>query len=157
MLKWTANRSKASALATSVVSYGDVIAPDDAPAFWTHPLLDRATAWLGKLHSHLTILQPGGGYAPHRDEHEVAIVLLSGTVETLGKRVTPLSVIYYSAGELHGMKNVGDEPARYLVFEFHPHDSRPVRRLLQAVARSAKGRAKDLARPIWRRIKRRRG
>lgn len=30
-----------------------------------------------------------------------------------------MSVIYYPAGEKHGIKNVGDTPARYLVFEFH--------------------------------------
>jgi hypothetical protein len=29
-------------------------------------------------------------------------------------------VIYFAAGEKHGMRNVGSEPARYLVFEFHP-------------------------------------
>lgn len=29
------------------------------------------------------------------------------------------SVIYYQAGEPHGMRNVGRQPARYLVFEFH--------------------------------------
>jgi hypothetical protein len=28
-------------------------------------------------------------------------------------------VIYYSAGESHGLRNIGSEPARYLVFEFH--------------------------------------
>ena len=44
---------------------------------------------------------------------------LDGTVETLGQRVEPFSVIYCSAGELHGMRNVGSERARYLVFEFH--------------------------------------
>jgi hypothetical protein len=33
-------------------------------------------------------------------------------------------VIYYSADELHGMSNIGEEPARYLVFEFHPPPDR---------------------------------
>jgi len=28
-------------------------------------------------------------------------------------------LIYYPKGELHGMRNAGDEPAHYIVFEFH--------------------------------------
>ena len=48
---------------------------------------------------------------------------MSGQVETLGQKVAPFSAIYYAAGEMHGMKNVGDTVVRYLVFEFH---GRPV-------------------------------
>jgi redox-sensitive bicupin YhaK (pirin superfamily) len=58
-------------------------------------------------------------YPPHADEHDVIIFMFSGTVETLGQTVTRNGVIYYSAGEVHGLQNVGDEPAHYLVFEFH--------------------------------------
>jgi hypothetical protein len=78
-------------------------------------------------------------------------VLLSGEVETVGKRVRPLGVIYYSAGELHGMKNVGTTPATYLVFEFHSpltpaalkrHLEKPrkslLRRLLRRIAKAAR-------------------
>jgi hypothetical protein len=65
------------------------------------------------------VLQPESGYPPHADAYDVAIVLFSGEVETLDQRVTAPAVIYYSAGEPHGMRNVGDQPARYLVFEFH--------------------------------------
>ena len=68
---------------------------------------------------HLTTLQPGAGYEAHADPYDVAIILFSGEVETVGERVKPLGVIYYSAGELHGMRNVGTVPATYLVFEFH--------------------------------------
>ena len=82
-------------------------------------LFQQATHSLGKLHAHLTTLQPGAGYAPHADAYDVAIIVLSGEVETVGERVAPLGLIYYSAGELHGMKNVGNVPAIYLVFEFH--------------------------------------
>ncbi|HLC09055.1 MAG TPA: cupin domain-containing protein, partial [Methyloceanibacter sp.] len=67
----------------------------------------------------VTDMQPGAGYPSHTDEHEVAIVVFSGTVETLGKTVGPGGSIYYAAGQPHGMRNIGNEPARYLVFEFH--------------------------------------
>ena len=42
-----------------------------------------------------------------------------GKVETLGRTVEGCALIYYAAGEAHGMRNVGEQPARYLVFEFH--------------------------------------
>jgi quercetin dioxygenase-like cupin family protein len=82
-------------------------------------LFEQGTQLLSKLHAHLTTLQPGAGYEPHADPHDVAIILLSGEVETVGERVRPLGLIYYSAGELHGIRNVGPVPATYLVFEFH--------------------------------------
>jgi quercetin dioxygenase-like cupin family protein len=87
-------------------------------------LLEHPTAYLRKLHAHVTDLGPGDGYDPHADDYDVAIVLLSGKVETLGRIVEPLSVIYYAAGELHGMRNVGDRAARYLAFEFHAQEHR---------------------------------
>ena len=78
------------------------------------------TRHLKTLHCHASLLQPGAGYDAHRDRYDVAILLLKGTVETLGRPVEPFSVIYYAAGELHGLRNIGDTPAYYLVFEFHP-------------------------------------
>lgn len=83
-------------------------------------LIEGPTAYLGKLHAHFTELQPGAGYAPHRDPYDVAIVLLEGTVTTLGRTLSSGAVVYYSANEPHGMHNPGDDVARYLVFEFHP-------------------------------------
>ena len=74
------------------------------------------------LHAHTSVVQPGGGYAAHVDAHDVAIVLHSGKVATLGRVLEGPAVIYYSAGESHGLRNVGSEPARYLVFEFHSKD-----------------------------------
>jgi hypothetical protein len=78
------------------------------------------TRHLKTLHCHASLLQPGAGYEAHRDRYDVAILLLKGVVETLGRTVEPFSVIYYAAGEMHGLRNVGDAPAYYLVFEFHP-------------------------------------
>ncbi len=90
--------------------------PDDmsSPRIFESP-----TLYLHKLHCHITVLKPGAGYPPHEDPHEVAIFTVDGTVETLGQRVGPNSVIFYAADEPHGMKNVGATPATYVVFEFH--------------------------------------
>jgi quercetin dioxygenase-like cupin family protein len=84
-------------------------------------LFEGPTRYLRKLHSHLTVLEPGGGYEPHVDAYDVAIVVLDGDVETIGGRAAPNDVIFYVAGEPHGMRNVGRTPARYVVFEFHGH------------------------------------
>lgn len=93
----------------------------NAPASGFHPqkLFDGPTRWLRKLHCHLTELAPGAGYEPHVDAYDVAIVVVSGEIETLGARAKAFDVVFCRAGEPHGMVNPGAEPARYLVFEFH--------------------------------------
>jgi uncharacterized cupin superfamily protein len=124
MFKWSAPAAATEVpLATGIFEYeAEVVPPEPAPKA-QRLIFQQATQLLGKLHAHLTTLQPGAGYEPHADPYDVAIVLLSGEVETVGERVRPLGLIYYSAGELHGMRNVGTTPATYLVFEFHSPSS----------------------------------
>ena len=87
--------------------------------FVVRNLFGAPTRWLGKFHCHTSRLEVGGGYAAHRDDYDVAILIQSGRVRTLGREAGPGSLIYYPKGELHGMRNAGDEPAHYIVFEFH--------------------------------------
>ena len=67
----------------------------------------------------------------------------------MGERVRPLGVIYYSAGELHGMRNVGTVPATSLVFEFHTpttvthHRRRPIPRQKAKQAERARRKAEE--------------
>jgi quercetin dioxygenase-like cupin family protein len=82
-------------------------------------VFEGPTAYVRKLHCHASTLTPGAGYEPHTDAYDVAIVVLEGEVETLGERVGPHSVIFYPAGEPHGMRNPGEAIAKYVVFEFH--------------------------------------
>ena len=91
-------------------------------------LFEGPTAYLGELHAHVTELQPAAGYPEHADKYDVAIIVFSGTVQTLGKTVGPGGSIYYAAGQRHGMRNVGKDPAKYLVFEFHGPRGRTPRR-----------------------------
>jgi MoaA/NifB/PqqE/SkfB family radical SAM enzyme/uncharacterized cupin superfamily protein len=92
---------------------------DVKEGFHSRGILRGPTTFLGKLHCHTSALTPGAGYDPHRDPYDVAIVVLEGEVETLGKRVDPHGLIFYAAGEPHGMRNPGNVIARYIVFEFH--------------------------------------
>jgi quercetin dioxygenase-like cupin family protein len=85
------------------------------------------TAYLRNLHCHTSTLTPGAGYEPHIDAYDVAIIVLAGEIETLGERVGPHSVIFYPAGEPHGIRNPGVSVARYVVFEFHGSQKKIVR------------------------------
>ncbi|HXM95834.1 MAG TPA: cupin domain-containing protein [Candidatus Dormibacteraeota bacterium] len=82
-------------------------------------VFEGPTAYLRKLHCHASTLAPGAGYEPHFDAYDVAIIVLEGEIETLGERLGPYSVIFYPAGEPHGMRNPGEAMAKYVVFEFH--------------------------------------
>lgn len=91
----------------------------DPEKFSLRRLFEGPTHILHKLHCHLSHLPPGKGYPSHSDPYDVAIVMLDGEVETIGSRPKPYDVIFYAAGEPHGMFNPGSEIARYIVFEFH--------------------------------------
>ncbi len=159
IFKWRARASQQPTggprLGTSIWRTIDNGAVDASAPIQMRRLFEGPTSFLGRLHAHVTTLQPGAGYAPHVDAYDVAILTLSGTVETLGERVEANSVIYYAAGEAHGMRNVGRGVARYLVFEFHAPG-------LTAIAgkpyyRRQAGRAlrvgKRLARAVLRRVR----
>lgn len=114
------------------------------------------TEYLEKLHMHVSVLEPGAGYEPHVDAYDVALVILEGVVETRGRRLGPGAVVYCAAGEPHGLRSVGDTPARYYVFEFHGasrafarSSSRTVR-LARRVAAMLPPPASRLARRGWR-------
>ena len=106
--------------------------------FKTTRLMDGPTRCLRRMEVHLSVMAPGDGYEPHADHHEVAIILLEGEVETLGVRFSAPAAVFYRSGDPHGMHNPGNDPARYLVVEFHGsdvpfRDSLPIRLLMKAV------------------------
>lgn len=125
MFKWrAAPANNAAPLATNIFRDHIVDSTSELKSFAHQRLFEHPTTFLQKLHAHFTVMKPGAGYAPHTDEYDVAIVVFAGTVKTVGRTVEPHGVIYYAAGEPHGMQNVGETPARYLVFEFHASKNR---------------------------------
>jgi quercetin dioxygenase-like cupin family protein len=81
------------------------------------------TATLEELEIHVTTLDPGRtSHPPHRHPNEELIIIRQGTVETLSngewKRVGPGSVIFNASNDLHGLRNVGTEPAIYHVINW---------------------------------------
>ena len=126
VLKWSGrsmNLADAS-LRSSTYDARQALLAMPTRGYETASLFESGTAQLGKLQAHVGRMLPGAGYDPHRDGYDVAIIVFDGAVETLGQRVGPRSVIFYPADLPHGMKNAGDEPTHYLVFEFHGAVSR---------------------------------
>ncbi|MBE0604518.1 MAG: cupin domain-containing protein, partial [Deltaproteobacteria bacterium] len=121
MFKWHNDPGKTgSELAFGVFTMDDAAEnPGETGGFRTRYVFEGPTSCLKKLHCHSSLLLPGAGYAPHVDSHNTVVIVLEGTVETLGERVGPHGVIYFAAGEPHGMRNPTEETARYIVFEFH--------------------------------------
>jgi quercetin dioxygenase-like cupin family protein len=119
ILKWRSHRiSRGSkTLHTRIVSRVDPIADDAQRAM--RILFAGPTRYLRQLQCHQSSVPPGGGYDAHADAYDVAIVTLEGTIETLGKQVGPNSLIWYPMGSRHGLRNVGEHDAHYVVFEFH--------------------------------------
>jgi mannose-6-phosphate isomerase-like protein (cupin superfamily) len=119
MFKWRgALTDVESRLATRIVDSADR-SPKEPQSWLTWKLFEGPTNFLRKLHVHFSEVAPGGGYEPHSDAYDVAILVLSGTIETLGQKVGAFGTVFYAAGAPHGLRSVGVEPARYLVFEFH--------------------------------------
>jgi quercetin dioxygenase-like cupin family protein len=121
MFKWQNHtRDETSPLAFGRFSMIDSSKDIDVEeGFRTRLVFQGSTAYLRKLHCHTSTLTPGSGYDFHIDAYDVAIIVMEGEVETLGERAGPHSVIFYPAGEPHGMHNPGDKVAKYVVFEFH--------------------------------------
>jgi len=124
MFKWVGRAAGApETLPTAVGRWDDRFPTDEqaraASGFAAHTLREGATATLRTLETHVSTVTPGGGYAAHRDAHDVAIVLFEGQVETLFRTAAANAVLFAPAGKLHGLRNTGSAAARYLVFEFH--------------------------------------
>jgi quercetin dioxygenase-like cupin family protein len=81
------------------------------------------TATLENLEIHISTLNPGlMSHPPHKHPNEELIIVRQGTVETLSNgewiRVGPGSVIFNGSNQLHGLRNVGADPAIYHVVNF---------------------------------------
>ncbi len=125
MFKWSGPRCDGDTLDAAVWSMMTEL-PADSGGLRATTTLEGHTSYLHRLHGHLSVLGPGAGYDAHYDFHDVAIVLLEGTVVSLGTKIAAPAVLFTSGGHPHGMHNPGPTAARYLVFEFHGNAPDPV-------------------------------
>lgn len=141
MFKWRNNRQimEMNFLRESIFEYVQLFSENNTNQTSSKSftkIFEGQTQFLQKLHCHVTTLKPKAGYPPHKDWYDVAIILFEGQIETLGKIVNPLSVIFYPKDQAHGIKNVGNSDAFYLVFEFHGNASFPsLNRILKILKR----------------------
>ena len=124
---------------SSVISAAKHLPPHFAPSSWLEAdtlrgpvamknLFEGPSAYLGKLNAHVTRIEPGGGYEAHRDAHDVSIFLIEGKITVLGKEIVAPAVVFFPGGDLHDMVAAGDQPAKYIVWEFHRTARRQLRR-----------------------------
>ena len=90
-------------------------------------VFDAPTPTLANLECHITTLNPGESpHPPHRHADEELMIVREGTLAALqGDQtniVTAGGIIFEASNELHGLRNVGTNPATYFVFRFVPHD-----------------------------------
>ena len=81
------------------------------------------TATLDELDVHVTTLNPGKApHAPHKHPNEELIILRQGTLEALingeWKHVSAGSIVFFASNQLHGLRNVGNDPAVYDVINW---------------------------------------
>lgn|ERR1700730_7081636 len=81
------------------------------------------TKTLDELELHVTTLNPGeASHPPHKHPNEELVIVKEGTVEALvngqWERLGAGSVIFNASNELHGLRNVGSEPATYHVINW---------------------------------------
>lgn len=84
---------------------------------------DAPTTNFEGFESHITMLRPGQlSHAPHQHAREEVIVLQEGTLDvTINGRITragPGSLLFFASNDFHNVKNVGEVPACYYVFNF---------------------------------------
>jgi XRE family transcriptional regulator, regulator of sulfur utilization len=90
-------------------------------------VFDAPTPTLADLECHITTLNPGESpHAPHHHPEEELMIVKEGTLAAIqGDRtntVTAGGIIFEASNELHGLKNIGTNPATYFVFKIYPHD-----------------------------------
>lgn len=140
MLKWKNGRKRpASGGSAALVKVGAVLSEVAVTDRRQGPVvLETASRWLERVHGHVSVLAPGSGYEAHADGYDVAIILLEGAVETLGRKMRAPAILYHPAGQLHGIRVVGAEPARYLVFELdgERRSTTPVHRIVRRLWRA---------------------
>jgi quercetin dioxygenase-like cupin family protein len=81
------------------------------------------TATLREFECHITCLNAGNAsHAPHIHPQEELIILREGTLDVhlngVETRVGPGSLFFFASYDWHAVKNVGDTPAKYFVFNF---------------------------------------
>lgn len=113
-----------SGLSSFVVGFNDLKAKQTATGE-SRSIVKGITRTGEKIEAHATLLGPGTmPHAPHRHQHSEFWLIREGTVEITingqAHRIGPGGVGFAASNDEHGIKNVGDGPARYFVVAIGP-------------------------------------
>lgn len=91
----------------------------------------QPTATMTEFECHVSVLNAGlPSHPPHVHPQEELIVLDEGTLEVYidgrTSRIGPGSVFFFASYDPHAVRNVGDVPARYHVFNFSSQKTRTI-------------------------------
>jgi mannose-6-phosphate isomerase-like protein (cupin superfamily) len=89
------------------------------------PIMQGQTIDACNFSVHESSLAPNSEpHPPHHHKGEEMFLILDGTLEVTingtASRVTRGSVAFIGSGDEHGIRNVGDKPAKYYVIELGP-------------------------------------
>ena len=90
-------------------------------------VFDAPTPTLANLECHITTLNPGEApHPPHQHADEELMIVRDGTLAALQGDHTNIveagGIIFEASNELHGLRNIGTNPATYFVIKFVSHD-----------------------------------
>lgn len=114
--------AEAAALGSRVFIF-DALTPRTTNVGVRRDVINQRTATLERFQSHITTLKPGlASHAPHQHPLEELILVRDGTVEVTingtTTRAGPGSALFYASNDFHAIRNVGSEPATYIVLNF---------------------------------------
>lgn len=120
----------------------DQLTPKPSAVGARRDVVNQPTPTLERFQSHITTLNPGlASHAPHQHPLEELILVRDGTVEVTindtTHRAGPGSALFYASNDFHAIRNIGNEPATYVVLNF----------ATAATATAPKTRAVDSAPP----------
>jgi len=120
-------QAPAPALPTTVFNWDQLIVKKTAKGE-RRDIVDRRTATFRNFESHVTTLRAGEeAHPPHTHADEEIVIVKDGTLEVTHngrtERAPAGSVIFYAAGDRHGMRNVGGTTASYYVLRLITADT----------------------------------
>lgn len=95
---------------------------------YSMPYVNESSCGARELEMHLSVVNPAqSAHPPHAHEGEEIMFLLEGTAEvTIGDEryiIGPYTALFCPENVLHGLRNCGDTPIKYLVIRSVPRHS----------------------------------
>jgi XRE family transcriptional regulator, regulator of sulfur utilization len=103
-----------------MVSWNDAAARRHAAGFMM-PFVNRESCGARQITTHVSVIDPGqAAHLPHAHAGEEVMFVLEGQGEfTVGEErhlVGPMSALFCPEHVLHGLRNTGPTPIKYVVF-----------------------------------------